>query len=92
MSDLVLLKCDIGSKAATVLCPECGRVSRQILSASYSPNRLGLTLAPYVRPYIEIAMQAKQETGRLLLRAIIAMQISIISLLRIAMYPSRPLK
>ena len=38
MSDLVLLKCDIGSKAATGTRPECGRVSRQILSASYSPS------------------------------------------------------
>lgn len=53
MSDLVLLKCDIGSKAATVLCPECGRVSRQILSASYSPNRVAELIRPHTCPICE---------------------------------------
>lgn len=53
MADLVLLKCDIGSKAATVLCPECGRISRQILTASYSPNRVAELIRPHTCPVCE---------------------------------------
>jgi len=53
MADMVLLKCDIGSKAATVLCPECGRISRQILSASYSPNRVAELIRPHTCPICE---------------------------------------
>ncbi len=33
---MVLLKCEYGSKAAFVLCPKCGRISRQILSVAFS--------------------------------------------------------
>lgn len=36
MADMIILKCDIGSKAATVVCPECGRISRQILKTAYA--------------------------------------------------------
>lgn len=36
MADMIVLKCDIGSKAATVICPECGRISRQILKTAYA--------------------------------------------------------
>jgi len=50
MADLVLLKCDIGSKAVTVLCPKCGRISRQILSTSYSPNRVAELIRPHSCP------------------------------------------
>lgn len=53
MADMVLLKCDIGSKAATVLCPECGRISRQILSASYSPNKVADLIRPHTCPICE---------------------------------------
>lgn len=53
MAEMVLLKCDIGSKAATVLCPECGRVSRQILAASYSPNRVAELIRPHTCPVCE---------------------------------------
>ena len=53
MAELVLLKCDIGSKAATVLCPECGRISRQILSAAYSPNRVAELIRPHTCPICE---------------------------------------
>lgn len=35
MSDMILMKCNTGSKAAIVLCPECGRISRQILKSSF---------------------------------------------------------
>ena len=35
MAELVLIKAIVGSRAATVLCPKCGRISRQILSKSY---------------------------------------------------------
>ena len=31
MAEMVVLKCNIGSKAATVVCPACGRISRQLL-------------------------------------------------------------
>ncbi len=35
MSDMIVVKCDMGSKAATVLCPKCSRISRQILDAPF---------------------------------------------------------
>ena len=58
MADMVLLKCDIGSKAATVLCPECGRISRQILSASYLPNRAAELIRSYTCPICKTVYQA----------------------------------
>ncbi len=35
MDMMVILKCDAGSKAATVICPKCKRISRRILSKPY---------------------------------------------------------
>lgn len=35
MAEYVLLRCDVGSRAATVLCPKCGRISRQMLLLPY---------------------------------------------------------
>ena len=39
MDKMVLLKCEYGSKAAIVLCPKCGRISRQIFSVAFSPDQ-----------------------------------------------------
>ena len=36
MAEMIVVKCDIGSKAATVLCPNCARISRQILKAAFN--------------------------------------------------------
>lgn len=36
MAEMTVVKCDIGSKAATVLCPDCARISRQILKAAFN--------------------------------------------------------
>ena len=36
MAEMIVVKCDIGSKAATVLCPSCARISRQILKAAFN--------------------------------------------------------
>ena len=36
MAEMLVLKCDIGSKAATVLCPSCARISRQILKQAFN--------------------------------------------------------
>ena len=49
MAVMVILKCDIGSKAATVLCIECGRISRQILKEGYS-NNMSTFLRPHTCP------------------------------------------
>ena len=49
MSELVLLKCDTGSKAAVVLCPRCGRISRQILKEAFYSQYLSCEL---IRPHI----------------------------------------
>lgn len=57
MADMVLLKCDTGSKAVTVLCPECGRISRQILSAAYSANRVAELIRPHACPICETVYQ-----------------------------------
>lgn len=35
MAEMILMKCNIGSRAARVLCPNCGRISRQILKSVY---------------------------------------------------------
>lgn len=57
MPDLVLLKCDIGSKAAVILCPECGRISRQILSDAFSPTRIARLFWPHICPVCEVQYQ-----------------------------------
>lgn len=36
MAEMIVVKCDVGSKAATVLCPSCARISRQILKAAFN--------------------------------------------------------
>ena len=53
MAHLVLLNCDIGSKDAVVLCPKCGRISRQILPDPYSPNKAAELNQPHVCPICE---------------------------------------
>lgn len=40
MPDMVLVQCENGSRAAKVLCPNCGRISLQILDEPFSPNRI----------------------------------------------------
>lgn len=50
MADMVLLRCAVGSKAATVLCPKCGRISRQILACSYKTNQVSALIRPHVCP------------------------------------------
>ncbi len=54
MSEMVLLECEIGSKAAVVLCPKCGRISRQILRISfYIPKMSCELIRPHVCPVCE---------------------------------------
>lgn len=53
MAEMVLLKCDIGSRAATVLCPECGRISRQILLSPYNHEVDGRLIRPHICPICE---------------------------------------
>ena len=36
MAEMIALKSEIGSKAVTVVCPDCGRISRQILRKAYT--------------------------------------------------------
>lgn len=50
MAEMVLLKCETGSKAATVLCPKCGRISRQILAAAYTSKRVSELIRPHTCP------------------------------------------
>lgn len=49
MAELVLIKAIVGSRAATVLCPKCGRISQQILRKSYD----GSTKADLLREEYE---------------------------------------
>lgn len=54
MSSLVLLKASSGSRAAIVLCPKCGRISRQILNATYDDATITYSLIrPHVCPICE---------------------------------------
>lgn len=50
MAELVLIKAIVGSRAATVLCPNCGRISRQILSKSYDETIRAELLREYECP------------------------------------------
>lgn len=50
MAELVLIKAIVGSRAATVLCPNCGRISRQILSKSYNQSIRAELLREYECP------------------------------------------
>ena len=50
MAELVLIKAIVGSRAATVLCPNCGRISRQILSKSFDESIKADLLREYECP------------------------------------------
>lgn len=50
MAELVLIKAIVGSRVATVLCPTCGRISRQILSKSYDESVKADLLREYECP------------------------------------------
>lgn len=50
MAELVLIKAIVGSRAATVLCPHCGRISRQILSKSFDESIKAELLREYECP------------------------------------------
>lgn len=50
MAELVLIKAIVGSRAATVLCPNCGRISRQILSKSFDESIRAELLREYECP------------------------------------------
>ena len=50
MAYMVLLKCNNQSKVATVLCPECGRISYRALAAPYTPNGPAKLKQPYGCP------------------------------------------
>lgn len=39
MEEMVLLRCESESKMAVVLCPQCARISRQVLKTPYSPMK-----------------------------------------------------
>lgn len=50
MEEMVLLKCESESKMAVVLCPQCTRISRQVLKAPYSPMRKAELVRPHSCP------------------------------------------
>ena len=42
MAEMVFLQCDIGSRAVYIACPQCGRISRQILRDEYNGGSVAL--------------------------------------------------
>ena len=42
MAEMVILQCDIGSRAVYIACPKCGRISRQILRDEYNGGSVAL--------------------------------------------------
>ena len=60
MSEMVLLKCEIGSKAAIVACPKCGRISRQILK---NPFYMSKASFEFVRPHTCPVCEMEYNTG-----------------------------
>ena len=50
MAEMVLVKCESGSKTATVRCVRCGRISFQILAGPYSPGTSAQLLLPHRCP------------------------------------------
>lgn len=53
MAEMIVVKCDIGSKAATVLCPSCARISRQILKAAFNNGSNNELLTAHTCPVCE---------------------------------------
>ncbi len=54
MSDLVLIYCEPGCRLATVLCPECGRISKQPLLTAYFSNRVTELIKPHTCPICKV--------------------------------------
>lgn len=50
MTDMVFLQCDNGSKAVRVACPQCGRISFQILKNSYAGEPVALLASELTCP------------------------------------------
>lgn len=50
MAEMIVVKCDIGSKAATVLCPNCARISRQILKTPFNNRSNNELISPHTCP------------------------------------------
>jgi hypothetical protein len=58
MPDMVLVQCENGSRAAKVLCPDCGRISLQILDEPFSPNRVAKLKRTHTCPICGTVYQA----------------------------------
>ena len=55
---MVLVQCENGSRAAKVLCPDCGRISLQILDEPFSPNRVAKLKRTHTCPICGTVYQA----------------------------------
>lgn len=58
MPDLVLLDCDVDTRDAEALCPNCGRISSQKLSEPYSPNQVAKLKGTHICPVCKTAYRA----------------------------------
>lgn len=63
MEEMVLLKCERESKMAVVLCPQCARISRQVLKAPYSPMRKAELVRPHSCPVCGAAYESCSLNG-----------------------------
>lgn len=63
MKEMVLLKCESESKMAVVLCPQCARISRQVLKAPYSPMREAELVRPHSCPVCGAAYESCSLNG-----------------------------
>lgn len=50
MAEMIVVKCDIGSKAVAVLCPNCARISRQILKEAFNNDSNNELLTAHTCP------------------------------------------
>lgn len=63
MEEMVLLKCESESKMTVVLCPQCTRISRQVLKAPYSPMRKAELVRPHSCPVCGAAYESCSLNG-----------------------------
>lgn len=50
MAEMIIVKCDIGSKFATAICPKCTRISRQFLKAAFNKGSNNELLISHICP------------------------------------------
>ncbi len=63
MAEMIIVKCDIGSKFATAICPKCTRISRQFLKAAFKKGSNNELLISHICPVCGTFYHACNSSG-----------------------------